>query len=117
VSLALLFAGGIYLASYLPHQPSLVPAVVALAAAALVMAASMVALARVPGFAWPTFWLIARWATLAYALIAGMLVYMFVRNGTRGGPLLVMTLMLAVFALTVVVQIAFTVARYERTGR
>lgn len=115
VSLALLFAGGIYLASYLPEQPSLVPAVVLLAAAALVMGTSMIALVRSPGFAWSTFWLIARWAALAYGIITGMLVYMFVRNGTRGEPLLVMTLMLLVYALTVVVLISFTVARYDRS--
>lgn len=114
VALALLFAGGIYLASYLPHQPSLVPAVVLLAAATLLVASSMVLLARARGFAWSTFWLIARWEALAYTIIAGMLVYMFVRNGTRGAPLLVMTLMLIVYTLTVVVLIAFTVARYDR---
>ncbi len=114
VALALLFAGGIYLASYLPHQPSLAPAVVLLVAAALLVAFSMLMLARTPGFAWSTFWLIARWAALAYAVIAGMLLYMFVRNGTRGEPLLVMTLMLIVYTLTVVVLIAFTVARYDR---
>jgi hypothetical protein len=115
-ALACLFAGGIYLASYLPHRTSLVPAVALLAAAALLVLGSVGALARAPGFAWRTFWLIARWVALAYGVIAGMLEYMFVRNGTRGAPLVVMTLMLAVFALTVTVLISYTVARQDRSG-
>ena len=38
---------------------------------------------------------------------------MFLRNNTSGGPLVVLTLSLLVFALTVPVLIAFTVARYD----
>ena len=55
----------------------------------------------------------ARWTLLAYALVAGMIEYVFLRNSTSGGPLVVLTLSLVVFALTVPVLIAFTVARYD----
>jgi hypothetical protein len=55
---------------------------------------------------------IARWALLAYAVIAGMIEYVFLRDHTSGGPLVVLTLALAVFAVHVPVLIAFTVARY-----
>lgn len=113
-ALALLFAGGIYLASYLPHRPSLAPAIALLAAAFALVAGSLVALKRTDGFAWRRFGLVARWVLLAYVVIGGMFEYMFVRNGTRGGPLVVMTLMLVVFVLTVTLLIAFTVARHER---
>ena len=112
LALALLFAGGIYLASYLPERPSLAPAVVVLIAAAALLAGSVLALTRAPSFAWGAFLRVARWAILAYAVIAGMLEFTFVRSGTRGAPLVVMSLMLAVFALTVTFLVAYTVARY-----
>lgn len=115
VALSLLFVGGIYLASYLPHQPSLVPAVVLLVLATLLVVWSLVALARSRGFAWPTFWLVARWVGLAYLVIGAMFEYMFVRSGTRGAPLVVMTLMIAAFVVTVTLLVAFTVARNDRT--
>ena len=113
VALALLFSGGIYLAAHLPSQPSLVPAVVLLLAAAAILAVSVIVLARRPDFAWHVFLRVGGWTLLAYIVIAGMLEYVFVRNGTRGAPLVVMTLMLVVFALSVSVAVAFTVARYE----
>ncbi|MCC6223294.1 MAG: hypothetical protein IT201_07345 [Thermoleophilia bacterium] len=116
-ALALLFSGGIYLASYLPHQPSLAPAIGLLAGAFVLVLWSVIALTRTPGFAWRTFGVVARWVLLAYVVISGMFVYMFLRNGTRGEPLVVMILMLVVFALAVTLLIAFTVARYDRSRR
>lgn len=53
-------------------------------------------------------------ALLAYAVTAGMIGYAFLRNDLSGGPLIVLTLPLAVFAVQVPILIAFTVARYER---
>lgn len=116
-ALALLFSGGIYLASYLPQQPSLAPAIGLLAGALGLVLWSLIALARTPGFAWRTFGVVARWVLLAYVVISGMFVYMFVRNGTRGDSLVVMILMLVVFALAVTLLVAFTVARYDRSQR
>lgn len=112
-ALALVFTGGIYLAAHLPSQPSLAPAVGLLVAAAAILAVSVVALARRRDFAWRVFRRVGGFTLLAYAVLAGMLEYMFVRNGTRGSSLVVMTLMLVVFALSVSVAVAFTVARYE----
>ncbi len=76
----------------------------------------MVALRRTEGFAWGRFMEVGRWALLAYAIIAGLIEYVFLRNDTSGGPLIVLTLSLLVFALTVPVLIAFTVARYDETA-
>ena len=39
---------------------------------------------------------------------------MFLRNHTSGGPLVVLTLSLIVFAVNVPVLVAFTVARYDQ---
>jgi hypothetical protein len=114
VSLGLVLVAGIYLSAHLPEHVSLGPAVALLAASALVFAGNALALARVHGFAWGRFFQVARWALLAYAIIAGMIEYVFLRNHTSGGPLVVLTLSLVVFALNVPVLIAFTVARYDR---
>ena len=73
----------------------------------------MLALAKTEGFAWARFIEVGRWALLAYLVISAMIEYVFLRNNTSGGPLVVLTLSLVVFALTVPVLIAFTVARYD----
>jgi hypothetical protein len=116
LSLALVVAGGIYLSAHLPNQVSLTPAIVLLAASALLLAGNLAALARVQDFPWRRFGEIARWALLAYVAVAGMIEYSFVRNNLRGGALVVLTLSLVVFAVHVPTLIGFTVARYYRPG-
>lgn len=111
-SLALIVAGGIYLASHLPEQVTLAPAIVLLVLSVLLLAGNMLALSRIEDFAWGRFFQVARWALLAYATIAGTIEYAFLRNGLSGGPLVVLTLSLVVFALHVPMLIGFTVARY-----
>jgi len=44
-----------------------------------------------------------------------MIEYAFVRNHTSGGPLVILTLSLVIYALQVPTLIAFTVARYDTT--
>jgi hypothetical protein len=112
LSLALIVAGGIYLAAHLPQHVTLAPAIVLLTASALLLAGNLAALARVEGFPWARFFAVARWALLAYVVIAGMIEYAFLRDGLSGGPLVVLTLSLVVFAVHVPVLIGFTVARY-----
>ncbi|HEV7584618.1 MAG TPA: hypothetical protein VGO14_02450 [Solirubrobacteraceae bacterium] len=113
LSLSLIVAAVIYLSAHLPEHVSLGPAIGLLAASALLLIGNVLALWRTPGFAWGRFIEIARWALLAYSIIAGLIEYVFLRNSTSGGPLVVLTLSLVVFALTVPVLIAFTVARYD----
>jgi hypothetical protein len=112
-SLALIVAGGIYLSAHLPQHVPLGPAVTLLAASALLLAGNMVALSRVEGFAWGRFRQVAKWALLAYAITAGMIEYAFVRDHLSGGPLVVLTLSLVVYAVHVPMLIGFTVARYD----
>jgi hypothetical protein len=113
LSLALIVAGGIYLAAHLPHQVPLTPAIILLSASALLLAGNLAALARVKDFAWGRFFEIARWALLAYIVIAGMIEYAFLRDQVSGGALVVLSLSLVVFAVHVPVLIGFTVARYD----
>jgi hypothetical protein len=117
VSLALIVAGGIYLASHIPHAVSLTPAIVLLAASAALLAGNVVALSRVRDFAWPTFFLVAGWAAVAYAVVGGMLAYVFILDDVRGGALVVTLLSLLVFAANVPLILGFGVARYQPAGR
>jgi hypothetical protein len=112
-SLALVLAGGIYLSAHLPEHVPLGPAVALLAASVLVLAVNVIALSRVEGFPWGRFFAVAKWALLAYATISAMIEYVFLRNSTSGGPLVVLTLSLVVFAVNVPLLIGFTVARYD----
>ena len=112
-SMALIVAGGIWIASHLPHHVPLGPAVALLAASALLVVFNVAALRRVPDFNWASFFLVAKWAALAYAIIAAILEYVFVKDGTSGGELAVVTLSLVVYAIHVPLLIGFTVARYE----
>ena len=113
VSVALVVSGGVYLAAHLPSPPPLAPAIGLLAAGAALTVVALVFLVRVRPFAWDTFFLVARWAVLAYLVIAGLLGFVFVFDHTKGATLVVLILTLALFALDVPTLIAFTVARYE----
>jgi hypothetical protein len=112
-SMALIVAGGIWIASHLPHHVPLGPAVVLLAASAALVVVNIVSLRRVHGFNWAAFFLVARWAGLAYAITAGILLWVFVKDGTSGGQLVVLTLSLVIYAIHVPLLIGFTVARYQ----
>ena len=112
-SLALIVIGGIYLSANIPNHVSLGPAIALLVGSIVLLLINMVLLARTPGFAWARFFEVARWAFLAYAVIAAIIEYAFLRNHLSGGPLVVLTLSLVVFAVHVPMLIGFTVARYD----
>jgi hypothetical protein len=112
VSLALVVIGGVLMASYVPRRPPLgLPAAVAAVSAVLILG-SAILLARLPRFAWDRFFLVFRWALLAYGISAGMIAFAFIRDHTRGAPLALVLVMLVIYALDVPLIIAFTVARY-----
>jgi hypothetical protein len=113
VSMALVIVGGIYMAAHLPAHPPLGFAEVLLVLAAAVLVANVVLVARLRDFAWASFFLVVKWSLLAYLVIAGMLEYIFVFDGTRGQILVVLTCMLAIFAVNVPMLLAFSVARYQ----
>jgi hypothetical protein len=112
-SLALIVAGGIYLSSHLPEHVPLGPAVVLLAVSVVLLAANMIALSRVRDFAWPRFFEVGKWSLLAYVVTAGMIEYSFLQDHLSGGPLVVLTLSLVVFAVHVPMLVGFTVARFD----
>jgi hypothetical protein len=113
VSMALIVAAGITIASKLPGRVPLTVPSLLLGASALIMLANLAMLTRSPGFNRDAFFGVAKWALAAYAVIAAMLEFVFVNDGTRGGVLVVLTLSLLVFAVHVPLLIGFTVARYQ----
>lgn len=115
--LALVMSGGIYLAAFLPRRPSLTPAIALLVAAAALLLVNVGLVARLQEFAWGRFWQVAGWAMLAYVVIAGMIEYAFVYDGTSGSTLAVMTGMIVVFAVNIPLLLGFSVARYEEPAR
>jgi hypothetical protein len=115
-SLALIVIGGIYLASHLPNHVPLGPAVGLLVASTVLLAVNLALLARVKEFHWERFFQVAKWSLLAYAVIAGMILYAFLQDHVSGGTLVVLTLSLVVFAVHVPTLMGFTVARYYKPG-
>ena len=112
-SMIFIVIGGIYVASYVPRTVPLAPALALLAGAVLLLAADLVILSRLHPFAWQRFFQVFRWALLAYAVIAGMIGYVFVVDGTRGSLLVILIAMLLIYAVDIPLLLAFSVARYE----
>ena len=112
-SIALMLAGGVYLAAHLPGHPALAVPVALVAAGAVATGADIVLLSRIQPFAWPVFFLVFRWALLAYLVIAGLLGYVFVHDQTPAATMAVLAATLAVFAVDVPLILAFTVARFQ----
>jgi hypothetical protein len=115
-SVALMLIGGVYLAAHLPGHPGLAVPVATVAAGALLTAVDLVLLSRIRPFAWPVFFLVFRWALVAYLVIAGLLGFVFIRDHTPGATLAVLVATLVVFAIDVPLILAFTVARYADPG-
>jgi len=115
-SLALMLSGGVVMAAHLPGRPPLgVPTGLLVAGAALT-AVALVLLSRARPFAWGAFFLVLRWALLAYLVIAGVLMFVFVYDRTSGATLAVLVATLVVFALDVPTVMAFTVARFHEAS-
>ncbi len=112
LALGFVVVGGIIMASYAPRQAPLKLATALLVAALVLMATAVVTLARIRQFAWKRFAVIFKWALLAYAIESAMIEFAFVKDHMHGASLVIVTLMLAVFATSVPVTIAFTTARY-----
>ncbi len=112
LSLGAVLTGGIYMVATFRSSDSYALPVALLVASAALFVISVLLLARHRGFAWPVFTRVARWALLAYAVIAGMIEFSFIHNHVSGTPLLTLSLMLVMFALDVPLSIAATVARF-----
>jgi hypothetical protein len=81
---------------------------------AVLLVAALGLLTQLKNFAWPTFMKVFKWELLAYIVVAGMIELAFVHDHMRGSPLVVVSLMLIVFAVSIPTTSAFTVARYAQ---
>ena len=113
LSMALVIASGIYLASHLPQRASLAPVTALLVLAGLLLLSAVLATGRLKDFNWRVFFQVWRWASLAYIVIGGILEFVFVFDHTSGSMLLVFTLSLAIFAVDIPLLLSFSVARYQ----
>lgn len=111
-ALFLVVIGGILMAAYAPRKAPLGIATGLMLGGVLLMVAAGVALWRAKDFAWQTFRKVFKWGSLAYGISAAMIEFAFVRDHMKGAPLVVVSFMLLVFALSVPATIAFTVARF-----
>lgn len=112
-SMVLVFVSGIYLAAYLPRRAPLGPAAGFVAAGGAALLVAIFLVARLRDFAWDSFFLVVKWALLAYLVIAGILEYVFVDDGTRGSMLVLLTLSLFIFAVDIPILFGFSVARFQ----
>jgi hypothetical protein len=112
-AMVLAIAGVIYTSSYIPGKPNLAPAVGLLAGSASIVLVNAVILSRIRNFAWGVFWKVGAWTLAAYAIIAGMLMFIFIYDRVPTGQLTLLVLTLAVFAVNIPVMLAFSVARFQ----
>ena len=95
-ALVLIVVGGVYMASYAPRRPPLTAPICLAVASAALCCVNVVMLMRSRGLAWDKFFLVGRWTVLSYVIAAGLIEFAFVKDHTRGGPLVVLTAMLVV---------------------
>ena len=114
VALGLAIVGGIFMAAHVPQHIPLAMPVVILSTALVLLGVAAFLLLRIEDFAWDKFRLVYKWALLAYLIEAGVIGFAFIRDHTRGGPLVVVIGMLVVFAVSVPTTIAYTVARFAK---
>lgn len=112
-SMAMVIAGGIYLAAYLPKQAPLPIPIALVTAGAVLFVVAAVMLSRLGEFAWDRFFQVGGWALLAYVVIVGMLELVLVIDQTRGALLALLTVILLIFALDIPVLLGFSVARFQ----
>lgn len=112
-SLICTLAAGVIVAAQVPKSDVLWPAIALLAISAALLLAGGVMMTRIKEFAWQSFFRVWKWAMLAYIVIAGMLEYVFIKDDTPDRILVMLTLLLIAFALTVPSLLAFSVARFQ----
>jgi hypothetical protein len=116
VSMALVIAGGIYLAAYLPKQAPLALPTGLVTAGVMLFLVAAAMLTRLREFAWNRFFQVGGWVLLAYLVIVGMLEFVLVIDQTRGALLALLTVILLIFALDIPILLGFSVARHQQTS-
>jgi len=117
LTMALVVTAGIYMVAQLPDAVPLAPPILLVGAACSSLLWCILTLTQLKDFAWDSFFLVAKWSLVAYAVISGMLEFVFVHNHTPGDVLAVLTASLVIFAVNVPLLFGFSVARYQQPKR
>jgi hypothetical protein len=112
-TLILIVAGGILVVAQYGRPTKLTAPTVLLGLAALVLIVNAILISRIKEFAWPVFFRVFGWALLAYAVITGILEFVFVFDHTPARLLALFSAMLLLFALDVPLMLAYSVARWQ----
>ena len=99
------------------HMPGPAPiwgSVIWVGIAAALTIVTIVLILRKRPFARKLFFTVAKWVFLYILVLTGMGEYVIVFDGTRGEPLVVMTIILLLFLVNIPMLWGFSVARHER---
>jgi hypothetical protein len=112
-TMALVIIGGTFIAGYIPDDvPLLLPTVLAVVAAIL-LAVNLYLLTRIGPFAWDVFKQVFGWSLAAYVVIAGLLMFVFLRDDIPGDVMAFLIAMLIIYAIDIPLLFGFSVARYQ----
>ena len=112
-TLILVVASGIVIAANYGRNVNLTVPRILLGLAAVLLVVNVVLIARIKAFAWPVFWRVIGWALLAYAVITGILAFVFIYDHTPARVLVMFIGMLVLFALDVPLMLSYSVARWQ----
>lgn len=113
VTMILVITGATYIAGHIPDEvPLLLPTILAIAAAAL-LAYNLYLVSTLKQFAWRIFKQVFGWSLAGYGVIAGLLIFVFLRDDIPGDVLTFLIAMLVIFAINIPLLFAFSVARYQ----
>jgi hypothetical protein len=113
VSMALVIGAGVYMVSEIPSNPNYSIVFLLVGLSILIFVINAFLLVNVKTFNWKVFLQVIKWTLLAYCVISGVLIYIFVYDKMSGKSLDLLIASLVLFALNVPLNIAFTVARYQ----
>jgi hypothetical protein len=110
-----ILAAGIIIA-HIPEQAPIWGSVLWVCIAGVLTITTIVLIVRKKPFALKVFFKVAKWVFLYILVLTGMGEYVIVFDGTRGEPLVVITLILLLFLVNIPMLWGFSVARHERTS-
>ncbi len=113
VTMALVVIGGTFIAGHIPDKvPLLLPTILAIAAAVLLVF-NLYQVSTLKQFAWGVFKQVYGWSLVGYGVIAGLLMFVFLRDDIPGDVMTFLIAMLVIFAINIPLLFAFSVARYQ----
>ena len=100
--------------AYIPEPAPMWGAIMWVCIAAVLTIITVVLILKKRPFTRKLFFKVAKWVFLYILVLSGMGEYVIVFDGTRGEPLVVMTIILLLFLVNIPMLWGFSVARHER---